>query len=93
MPAEDDDESATKRRKKKPWRYRWPDEMRDEVLARLLDLNAQRAKEQAIPAPEPLAPSPQGVEADKEKKKRAPSKKKAAATTEDQGVLFGKKSD
>jgi hypothetical protein len=33
--------------KKKPLRYRWPDEVRDEVLARLLELNAQRAKEEA----------------------------------------------
>ena len=33
--------------KKKPWRYRWPDEVRDEVLARLLALNAERAKEEA----------------------------------------------
>jgi hypothetical protein len=32
--------------KKKPWRYRWPDEARDEVLARLLELNAQRAKDE-----------------------------------------------
>jgi hypothetical protein len=32
---------------KKPWRYRWPDEVRDEVLARLLELNADRAKEEA----------------------------------------------
>jgi hypothetical protein len=31
----------------KLWRYRWPDEIRDEVLARLLELNAQRAKEEA----------------------------------------------
>ena len=30
-------------KKKKPWRYRWPDEVRDEVLARLLALNAERA--------------------------------------------------
>ena len=29
--------------KKKPYRYRWPDEVRDEVLARLLELNAKRA--------------------------------------------------
>ena len=28
-------------------RYRWPDKVRDEVLARLLDLNAQRAAEEA----------------------------------------------
>jgi len=32
--------------KKKPWRFRWPDEVRDEVLARLLELNAERAKEE-----------------------------------------------
>lgn len=32
--------------KKKPYRYRWPDEVRDEVLARLLELNAQRAHEE-----------------------------------------------
>ena len=34
-----DDETA----EEKPWRYRWPDEVRDEVLARLLALNAKRA--------------------------------------------------
>jgi hypothetical protein len=34
-------------RKKKPWRYRWPNEVRDEVLARLLELNAKRAEEEA----------------------------------------------
>ena len=33
-------------RKKKPWRYRWPDPVRDEVLGRLLELNAQRAAEE-----------------------------------------------
>src|SRR5690606_17656850 len=33
--------------KKRPWRYRWRDEVRDEVLARLLELNAERACEQA----------------------------------------------
>ncbi|MEX2555580.1 MAG: DNA methyltransferase [Actinomycetota bacterium] len=35
------DEEDSKR--KKPWRYRWPDEVRDDVLARLLQLNAERA--------------------------------------------------
>jgi hypothetical protein len=33
--------------KKKPYRYRWPDEVRDEVLARLLELNAERGKKEA----------------------------------------------
>ncbi len=32
--------------KKKPYRYRWPDEVRDEVLARLLEINAERAAEE-----------------------------------------------
>jgi hypothetical protein len=39
-------EEAGGRRKKKPWRYRWPDEVRDEVLARLLELNRQMAERQ-----------------------------------------------
>ena len=34
-------------KKKKPYRYRWPDEVRDEVLARLLELNGSRAAEEA----------------------------------------------
>ena len=34
--------------KKKPYRYRWPDDVRDEVLARLLELNAERAEAEAI---------------------------------------------
>ena len=33
--------------RKKPYRYRWPDEVRDEVLTRLLELNAKRAAEEA----------------------------------------------
>jgi hypothetical protein len=39
----DEEESGGR---KKPWRYRWPDEVRDEVLARLLELNAERAREE-----------------------------------------------
>ena len=35
-------------RKKKPWRYRWPDDVRDEVLARLLALNSERALEERL---------------------------------------------
>jgi hypothetical protein len=33
--------------RKKPWRYRWVDEDRDEVLARLLELNRIRSEEEA----------------------------------------------
>ena len=35
-------------KKKKPWRLRWPDDFRDEVLARLLELNEQRAAEERL---------------------------------------------
>lgn len=31
-----------------PWRYRWPDELRDEVLARLLALNKERHQEETF---------------------------------------------
>ena len=40
-------DEATWGRKKKPYRYRWPDAVRDDVLARLLALNAERAAEEA----------------------------------------------
>jgi N-6 DNA Methylase len=43
---EEPDEIGTGRQRKKPWRYRWPDEVRDEVLAQLLELNKQRAAEE-----------------------------------------------
>jgi hypothetical protein len=33
-------------RRRLPWRYRWPEETRDEILARLLKLNAERAEEE-----------------------------------------------
>jgi hypothetical protein len=33
------------------WRYRWPDDFRDEVLARLLELNKQRAQQEALAGP------------------------------------------
>jgi len=40
---------AVKPSKKLPWRHRWPDAIRDDVLARLLALNAERyAEEQAM---------------------------------------------
>jgi hypothetical protein len=38
-------------RRRKPWRYRFPDDVRDEVLARLLELNAERAAEEARSGP------------------------------------------
>ena len=44
----DDGETSDR---KKPWRYRWIDEDRDEVLARLLELNHTRAEEEAQSVP------------------------------------------
>ena len=41
----DDNEWGNKR---KPWRYRWPDGVRDEVLARLMALNGKRALEERL---------------------------------------------
>lgn len=38
----DDGQEGVKRLRKKPWRYRWPDGIRDIVLARLLELNQKR---------------------------------------------------
>ena len=53
--------------KKKPYRYRWPDEVRDEVLARLLQLNADRAKSDAA-----SGAAAQGKQRNRAAAKRAP---------------------
>ncbi len=45
---EEEEETGKARKRKKPWRYRWPDDFRDEVLARLLELNKQRAEEERL---------------------------------------------
>jgi hypothetical protein len=46
---EEEDEEGSRRRK--PWRFRWPDDMRDEVLARLLELNRVRAEQERLAGP------------------------------------------
>ncbi|HEY9829757.1 MAG TPA: DNA methyltransferase [Stenomitos sp.] len=45
---EDEDEDSSKRQKKKPWRFRWSEEVHDEVLARLLDLNQKRHEQEIL---------------------------------------------
>jgi len=73
--------SGRKSKKKKPWRLRWPDEFRDEVLARLLELNEQRHQEELLA----------GKLADKEKKNYKPKTKlatKKAQTDNPQTELF-----
>ncbi len=39
---------GVKGKKKFPWRYRWPDDVRDDVLARLLALNTERYAEEVV---------------------------------------------
>lgn len=53
-------------RRKLPWRYRWPDAVRDDVLARLLALNAERHAEEVAQglhgkgSKKPAGPAPPG---------------------------------
>jgi hypothetical protein len=47
---EDSADEVRPSKRKKPWRYRWPDALRDEVLARLLVLNQECAREEALSA-------------------------------------------
>ena len=51
-------DDATLGRKKKPYRYRWPNSVRDEVLARLLTLNAERTRDERRTAISPRPPTP-----------------------------------
>ncbi len=49
-------EPSAPSKKKKPWRYRWPDAMRDEVLGRLLELNRERHSSSNSAPHKPSAP-------------------------------------
>ena len=62
-------------RRKLPWRYRWPDSVRDDVLARLLALNAERYAEE-------VAMGLHSKGAAKTPKARGKGKAKAASTPE-----------
>ncbi len=44
-------ESSSKHSRKKPWRYRWPDDFRDDIIARLIGLNRSYADDAAHSAP------------------------------------------
>jgi len=77
------DESS---RRKKPWRYRWPDEVRDEVLGRLMALNQERYEEE-------VAQGLQGAKATRALAKQRATPDEAAETREptasaEQGRLF-----
>jgi N-6 DNA Methylase len=75
---EDEDEAGRPRKRKKPWRYRWPDEFRDEVLARLLALNQERAAQEKI-----MGTGPDGA---KSRRKNGSGRRKPSAP--DAGSLF-----
>ena len=64
------------RRRKKPWRYRWPDDIRDEVLARLLALNAKRAEEERLTARAASIEAPHSRRGRKPKKNGSPDQGK-----------------
>jgi Eco57I restriction-modification methylase/MmeI, target recognition domain len=76
---DEDDEEHSSRRRKKPWRYRWPDEIRDEVLARLLTLNAERAEQERL----------EGIE-DEPKRNRTRSTKRSSGVIRTQRELISK---
>jgi hypothetical protein len=69
-----EDDEAGSRRKKKPWRYRWPDEVHDEVLARLLDLNQKRAEEEKLTKDRKRS-KPNGSKKTRSKARKRPSPK------------------
>ena len=46
--ADEDSEDEESSRKKKRFRYRWPEDIRDDVLARLLVLNRQHYEEEVL---------------------------------------------
>jgi hypothetical protein len=72
---EEEDDAEANRPRQKKYRYRWPEEIHDEVLARLLALNRERA---GLPDA-PVAPSPSA------RRKSAPRKK---AALRDQSEMF-----
>ena len=80
---DDETEEPTRGRgRKKPWRYRWSDEVRDDVLARLLELNKKRAEEDSLAgaANEPAGKKPKP--AAKKPKKESNKKKDTSEAPE-----------
>lgn len=77
---EEEDESNSRR--KRPWRYRWPEEIHDEVLARLLDLNQKRHEAEVLGGKHAETKA-------KSKKNRKPKAPKSTQTNVQQPSLFG----
>lgn len=77
---EEEDESNSRR--KKPWRYRWSEEVHDEVLARLLDLNQKRHEAEILGGKHAETKA-------KSKKSRKPKATKSTQINVQQPSLFG----
>ena len=75
---EEDDGGTSTSRRKKPWRLRWPDDFRDEVLARLLELNEQRHKEEQLGVKQPSGSAKPATTESKPTSKKAAKKPKVS---------------
>lgn len=87
---EEDKEDEGGRPKRKKYRYRWPEEIHDEVLARLLDLNRQRALEEGQLLPPVLTYPAASAEA---KKPRFKDSSRSGSGTTLTGNLFSHKEE
>jgi hypothetical protein len=76
-----DVEGGLKENKMKPYRYRWPNETRDEVLARLLDLNQTRAQAERL-----AGASQKKKKQSSQLRKKSPRRKKKKATKDESSI-------
>jgi hypothetical protein len=94
-PASSDDYAVASpgrgRGRKKPWRYRWPDEFRDDVLARLLELNRQYAEEERLSGA--AAEKTGKRKAKRERERKDSTTKGAKGTKEEKAGKEGKGKD
>jgi hypothetical protein len=80
---------AVQGKKKLPWRYRWPDPVRDDVLARLLALNAERYAEEVAQGLHSKGSSKAaGTAAAGGKRRGRPAKTAESADTEQIGLAL-----
>lgn len=75
---------AIEGKKKLPWRYRWPDEVRDDVLGRLLALNAERYGEEVAQGLHSKGKKTTGTASGK--KRGRPAKAAASESSEQMGL-------
>ena len=72
--------------RKKPYRYRWPDPVRDEVLARLLELNAERAADERLSG---ATATPRGATKRERPTGRRPAQRGGASLAAESRPLWG----